>query len=129
LIQQARTYIYTTALPPALAEALVESLQVMHEESWRRQHLVELVSYFRTQAEALNLPLLPSALTPIQPIILGTATAVMAAAARLRERGYFVVPIRPPTVPEGTARLRITLSAQHTERQVDEFVIALSEAL
>ena len=126
LIQTARSYIYTTALPPALAEAARASLIVAEEEAWRRQHLNELITYFRLAAG--NLPLMPS-ITPIQPIILGSSEKALAASSALYERKIIVTAIRPPTVPQGTARLRITLSASHDKHQVDELIEALNEVL
>ena len=125
LVQRARTYIYTTAPPPALAAATRSALAVARRETWRRAHLAELVARFRTGAERLGLPLMASA-TPIQPLLVGDAARAMTLGARLLEAGYWVTPIRPPTVPAGTARLRITLCAMHTPAQVDDLLEALS---
>ena len=125
LVQEARPYIYTTALPPAVAEATRESLRIVQEEPWRRRHLQQLVRRFREGAGALGLQLHDSA-TPIQPVILGSAEQALQASGQLRERGILVTPIRPPTVPENTARLRITFSAAHTEAQVDRLLDALA---
>ncbi|MEW6330530.1 MAG: 8-amino-7-oxononanoate synthase [Pseudomonadota bacterium] len=125
LIQRARTYIYTTALPPAVAEAVRASLRIVREEGWRRERLRALVARFRAGAERLGLRLLPSP-TPIQPVVLGTAEAALAASRRLRERGILVPAIRPPTVPEGSARLRLTFSAAHEEAHVDRLLEALA---
>ncbi|MFO7563134.1 MAG: aminotransferase class I/II-fold pyridoxal phosphate-dependent enzyme [Enhygromyxa sp.] len=126
LIQQARSYIYTTALPPAVAEATRESLRIIREEGWRREHLQSLVARFRAGAERLGLDLIPSS-TPIQPLLVGGAGPALAISEALRERGVLVGAIRPPTVPEGTARLRITLSAAHSEAHVDRLLEALGE--
>lgn len=126
LIQKARTYIYTTALPPAMAAATLASLNLVQTESWRREHLVALIQRFRAGAERLGLSLMPS-VTPIQPLVLGSDEAAVRASAALWEAGFQVSAIRPPTVPEGTARLRITLSAAHTEQQIDDLLNALSE--
>ncbi|MHB8536268.1 MAG: aminotransferase class I/II-fold pyridoxal phosphate-dependent enzyme, partial [Sulfuricaulis sp.] len=125
LIQRARTYIYTTALPPATAEAVRASLLLVREEGWRREHLCTLVAQFRAGAHKLGLPLSASP-TPIQPLILGTAAAALAASERLRRLGILVPAIRPPTVPEASARLRITFSAAHTAAHVDRLLDALS---
>jgi len=125
LIQQARTYIYTTALPPAVAEAVRASLRIAREEGWRRERLNGLVRRFRDGAERLGLHLMPSP-TPIQPVVLGTAGAAMQASRRLREQGILVPAIRPPTVPEGSARLRITFSTAHEEKHVDRLLDAFS---
>jgi 8-amino-7-oxononanoate synthase len=128
LIQRARTYIYTTALPPAVAEAARASLRIVRAEPWRREHLQALVTRFRTGVKKLGYPLTAS-LTPIQPLILGEARAALVASRHLRARGILVPAIRPPTVPEGSARLRITFSAAHEETHVDRLLTALEEAL
>lgn len=125
LIQRARTYIYTTALPPAVAEAARAGLRIVRNESWRREHLEALVAQFRTGAQQLGYALTSSA-TPIQPLILGNTPAALAASRRLRERGILIPAIRPPTVPEGSARLRITFSAAHTTAHVNRLLEALA---
>jgi 8-amino-7-oxononanoate synthase len=124
LIQSARSYIYTTALPPALAETTRESLRIAQEEGWRRQHLQELIAYFRATAIKQYIPITDS-LTPIQPIILGDSETALKVSAALYEQGIIVTAIRPPTVPQGTARLRITLSALHDKSQIDQLIEAL----
>lgn len=125
LIQRARTYIYTTALPPPVAEAARAALRLAREESWRREQLARLVPRFRTGA--LNLGLrLPDSSTPIQPIVLGSNENVVRAGEALLAAGFMVGVIRPPTVPAGTARLRITLTAAHSEAQVDQLLEALA---
>ena len=125
LIQRARTYIYTTALPPAVAEAVRTSLKLVREEGWRRERLRALVTRFRDGARNLGLTLTDSP-TPIQPLVLGSAPAALAASRQLRTRGILVTAIRPPTVPEGAARLRITFSATHEDSHVDRLLEALS---
>ncbi len=125
LIQRARTYIYTTALPPAVAEAARTSLKIVQEEPWRRTHLQALVARFRHGAQALGLTLMDS-VTPIQPLMLGSAAAALDASRQLREAGILAPAIRPPTVPDGSARLRITFSAAHTESQVDRLLDVLA---
>jgi 8-amino-7-oxononanoate synthase len=125
LVQQARTYIYTTALPPAVAGASLESLRVLQEESWRREHLARLISQFRRGAGELGLPLLASA-SAIQPLLVGDAATALDLSERLRQRGLLIGAIRPPTVPAGTSRLRITLSAAHTRAQVDQLLEQLA---
>lgn len=127
LIQRARTYIYTTALPPAVAEAARASLRIVRAEPWRREHLQALVARFRTGVKKLGYRLTAS-LTPIQPLILGAAHAALDASRRLRARGILVPAIRPPTVPEGSARLRVTFSAAHEATHVDRLLAALEEA-
>jgi 8-amino-7-oxononanoate synthase len=125
LIQRARTYIYTTALPPAVAEAVRASLKIVRAEGWRRERLRALVAQFRAGAAQLGLTLAPSA-TPIQPVLLGAAATALAASRHLRARGILVPAIRPPTVPEGSARLRITFSAAHESSHVDRLLDALA---
>ena len=121
LIQSARNYIYTTAMPPALAAATLVSLQLLEEESWRRDHLAALIQRFRIGAEQLGLPLLDSR-SAIQPVMVGDAGRALELSRRLREHGLLIGAIRPPTVPGGTSRLRITLSAAHSEQQVDRLL-------
>jgi len=125
LIQQARTYIYTTALPPAVAEATRAALSLVVGESWRREHLRALIGRFRGGASQLGLRL-GSSETPIQPLVLGEADAALAASRALRSRGIWVPAIRPPTVPAGSARLRISFSAAHTFEHVDRLLEALA---
>ncbi|WP_236201334.1 8-amino-7-oxononanoate synthase [Pseudomonas pseudonitroreducens] len=127
LIQFARPYIYTTSQPPAVACATLKSLELLRAEGWRRDHLNALIARFRTGAEAIGLRLMDSP-TPIQPILIGGSAQAMALSAELRQRGILVGAIRPPTVPAGTARLRVTLSASHSEAQVDRLLVALAES-
>ncbi|MDF9392809.1 MULTISPECIES: 8-amino-7-oxononanoate synthase [Methylococcus] len=127
LIQRARTYVYTTALPPAVAEATRVSLRVVREEPERRARLHCNVRRFRAGAASLGFELgdLPG---PIQPLVIGANADALEASRRLGERGFLVSAIRPPTVPAGTARLRITLSAAHSDEQIDGLLEALAEA-
>ena len=124
LIQSARSYIYTTAPPPAIAEATRESLRIAAAESWRRERLASLIARFRQGAVQLGLPLMASE-TPIQPVVAGDAAKALAWSQALERSGILVTAIRPPTVPEGSARLRITLSALHEDDQVDRLLDAL----
>lgn len=126
LIQQARTYIYTTAPPPALACATLAALVRVRADAWRRERLQRLVARFRAGAAQLGLRLADSA-TPIQPLLVGAAAAALDLSADLRARDILVTAIRPPTVPAGTARLRITFSAAHTEEHVDRLLDALDQ--
>lgn len=128
LVQRARNYVYSTALPPALAAATRAALDIAQAEGWRREALAGLVERFRDGAASRDIRLLPSA-TPIQPVVLGTAGRTMRVAAMLEDRGYLVGAIRPPTVPEGTARLRITLGAGHEPADVDGLLDALGDTL
>ncbi|SFS16412.1 8-amino-7-oxononanoate synthase [Dyella sp. OK004] len=125
LLQSARTYIYTTAMPPALAAAALTAVRVAREEDWRREKLTSLIARFREGAEQLGLPLMPSP-TAIQPLLLGEAQTALDGAQALEAQGFLVGAIRPPTVPQGKARLRITLSAAHEEEHVDRLLEALS---
>jgi 8-amino-7-oxononanoate synthase len=128
LIQQARTFIYTTALPSAVAVATSASLQIIKTEHWRREKLGALIAQFRDGANELGLSLLPSQ-TPIQPVLMSSETRALDVARRLEAQGVLVVAIRPPTVPPGTARLRITLTANHTEADISQLLNALKQAV
>ena len=128
LIQTARTYIYTTAQPPAIAAATLASLKLVQTESWRREHLSDLIKQFRAGAAQLNLTLMESQ-TPIQPIMVGDSGAALAMARQLEQQGILVTAIRPPTVPANTARLRVTLSAAHTKEDVERLLAALQTTL
>ncbi|HUA25113.1 MAG TPA: 8-amino-7-oxononanoate synthase [Steroidobacteraceae bacterium] len=125
LIQRARSYVYTTALPQPVAAATRAALRIAREESWRRERVLALTARFRAAARQAGVPLADSA-TPIQPIPMGGSQAALAAQHALREAGFRVVAIRSPTVPAGAERLRITLTAGHEESQVDALVEALS---
>ncbi len=126
LLQRARTYIYTTAAPAMLAAAVEASLRLIREDEWRRERLRKLIAVLRRELQESESALGPSE-TPIQPLVLGGNSAAVRASAALRERGILVPAIRPPTVPEGTARLRISLSAAHDERDVLRLAAALLE--
>jgi len=125
LIQHARTYIYTTAPPPAVAAAARRALQIVQDESGRRDHLAALIKRFRDGASSLGLRLMPSA-SPIQPLLVGDPGQALAASQWLYERGFWIAAIRPPTVPVGSSRLRVTLSAAHRTGDVDDLLEALS---
>ncbi len=127
LVQRARTYIYTTALPQPVAAATRAALRLVVAEGWRREALAQRVAQFRGRAGVRGLPLLDSP-TAIQPVIFGAEAATLAASEALRAAGFWVGAIRPPTVPAGTARLRITLSAAHRDSDVEALVDALARA-
>ena len=127
LIQTARTWIYTTAQPPAVAAATLASLQLVQTEPWRREHLQALIQQFRQGATHLGVPLMPSS-TAIQPIMVGSSAKALELSRKLEERGILVTAIRPPTVPVDTARLRVTLSAAHTREDVERLLDALSNS-
>jgi 8-amino-7-oxononanoate synthase len=127
LIQKARPYLYTTALPPPVAAASRAALAIVRGESWRRARLQALVRRFRAAAQGFGVSLLEST-TPIQPVLLGSPVAALSAQRALAAAGYWVVAIRPPTVPAGSARLRVTLSAAHSEAQVEALAQELGRA-
>ena len=128
LIQFSRSYIYTTAMPPAIAAATLASLKILRQETWRREKLTSLIAQFRRGAEQIGVPLMDSS-TPIQPVLINDDQKVMQVSAALREQGFLVGAIRPPTVPAGSGRLRITFSADHSEEQVEQLLSALEKSL
>jgi 8-amino-7-oxononanoate synthase len=128
LVQNARPFIYATAMPPALAAAARAAVDVVRFESWRRDRLARLIVHFRSAARERGLALMPSR-TPIQPLVIGASDAALALAAKLEEAGFYAPAIRPPTVPEGKARLRIALTALHTESDLERLVDAIAGAL
>ncbi len=128
LIQKARTYMFTTAMPPALAEASRASLRVIQQEPWRRDKLQSLIHYFRNAAKQLSLPLMDSQ-TAIQPLLIGEAKAALTCSEILQQHGFWIQAIRPPTVPQGQSRLRITISSEHKFEQLDALLDALSKSL
>lgn len=123
----ARPYIYTTAMPPAISAATLASLNIIKSEPERRDHLNQLIQYFRKEAKAIHLNLMDSD-TAIQPILIGEADVALAMSEYLKQQGLLVTAIRPPTVPSGTARLRVTLSAEHTVDDIDRLIEALAVA-
>ncbi|MHC1480756.1 8-amino-7-oxononanoate synthase [Frateuria aurantia] len=128
LAQFARSHVYSTAPPPAVAEATLAAVALARSDGARRERLAELIRYFRRSASQLGLPLMPSQ-TPIQPLLLGDAGRAAVASQSLAEAGLLVTAIRPPTVPKQQARLRITLSAAHTMTQIDQLLDALDRLL
>jgi 8-amino-7-oxononanoate synthase len=124
LIQQARPYIYTTASPPAISAATLCSLDLVEKESWRRSKLDELIEYLRRALSQMDFELMHSN-TPIQPVIIGDNHRAIKLSNGLLEQGILVSAIRPPTVPPGSARLRITLSATHDKTDIDRLLGAL----
>lgn len=127
LIQSAHSYIYTTATPPLLAQALLTSLHVIENEEWRRDTLQRHIAQLKQGVQSLPWPLLPS-VTPIQPLLIGDSKEAVRVSERLRERGILVPAIRPPTVPQGTARLRISLSAAHRPEDIQQLIEALHQS-
>lgn len=126
LIQRSRNYIFTTAMPSALAVATLESLAVAQAEPGRREHLAALIARFRSGTRESGLKLMPSA-SPIQPVVVGDPGRTLALSRALAERGFLIGAIRPPTVPEGTSRLRVTLTAAHQASDVDRLIESLNE--
>ncbi len=139
LIQKARTYIFTTALPAVVAEATRASLKRVIADDWRRAHLKHLALRFRTGAEQLGFELVNPVsansddkfdmLSAIQPIVIGDSQRTVEISEHLLKAGFLVSAIRPPTVPKGSARLRVTFSALHQETQVDQLLDALNTAI
>jgi 8-amino-7-oxononanoate synthase len=128
LVQFARTYIYTTAMPPALAATASAAVDIARFEGWRRDRLQCLIAHFRHGAVERGIALLPSS-TPIQPVCIGASAAALAASRNLEAAGFYVPAIRPPTVPANSARLRVTLSAAHAESDVEHLLNALARAI
>jgi 8-amino-7-oxononanoate synthase len=128
LVQFCRPYVYSTALPPAVAAATRASLEVIQREPARRAHLLALIERFRLGARERGIPVMDSR-TPIQPVLAGSEERVLGLADLLAAKGFWVGAIRPPTVPAGSSRLRISLSADHSAGQVDELVAALEWAM
>ena len=126
LIQYARSYIYTTAMPPFLSYTLLKSLVLIEQEEWRRRKLIQLIKCFKSELRSLHWNLLPSD-TPIQPIIIGGNSEVMRISSALQEKGILIPAIRPPTVPKESARLRISLSAAHTTKDIKKLAAILRE--
>jgi 8-amino-7-oxononanoate synthase len=128
IVNEGRTYLFTTAMSPAITEAAREALKRVRADDWRRSSLDERIAQFRSGAQALGLPVMNSD-TPIQPLMAGEADNALRISQALLGRGFLVTAIRPPTVPAGSSRLRITLSAGHDAGQVGQLLEALSECM
>jgi 8-amino-7-oxononanoate synthase len=128
LIQRARTYIYTTAAPAAVMAATRESLKLMQVDTWRREKLAGLNKQFRLGASQLGFDV-PDSSSAIQPIIIGDSAKALSVSQQLAAQGFMVSAIREPTVPSGSARLRVTLTAAHTDTQVDALLSALDSII
>ena len=126
LIQFSRTYIYTTAIPPAVAAATRESLKLIEQEDFRREQLKKNIAYFKSGCQALDLSLMKSD-TPIQPILMSSESCALTYADKLSNEGIWITAIRPPTVPKGTSRLRVTLTAEHSSAHIDRLLTALAK--
>jgi 8-amino-7-oxononanoate synthase len=127
LMQTARTFIYTTAMPPSIAAATQISLKIIAKDTWRREKLIALINLFKQGAKELGITLMPSD-TPIQPIMLGSTELALKVSQDLSDQGILVTAIRPPTVPDGFSRLRVTFSANHTEQNVQQLLNGLEKA-
>jgi len=128
LVQFARAHVYTTALPPALAAAASAAVDIARFEGWRRAKLARLIAHFRHGAAERGIDLMASS-TPIQPVLIGASKAALDATLALEGEGFFVPAIRPPTVAQGKARLRVVLSARHEEQDVERLLNALARAV
>jgi 8-amino-7-oxononanoate synthase len=128
LTSRARSLLYTTAQPPALAVAAHAAVDVVEHADDRRRALTENIALFKRLAASAGVPLIDSD-TAIQPVPIGPADRTMEVSRRLWDEGLFVQGIRPPTVPEGTSRLRVTLTAAHEPNQIERLVAALGDAL
>ncbi|HQL41025.1 MAG TPA: aminotransferase class I/II-fold pyridoxal phosphate-dependent enzyme, partial [Candidatus Omnitrophota bacterium] len=121
LINKARSFIYTTAIPPAIAAASIEAINIVEREPERRAQLKENAKYLRQGLKNLGFDTMGST-TPIIPVLLRNASIATELAKKLLARGIFVQGIRPPTVPEGTARLRVTVMATHTKEDIAQAI-------
>jgi 8-amino-7-oxononanoate synthase len=128
LVQFARAHIYTTAMPPALAAAASAAVDIARFEDWRRDKLRRLIAHFCHGARERGIAVLESR-TPIQPVVVGASKAALVAMQSLQAQGFFVPAIRPPTVAQGKARLRVVLSARHEEADVEQLLNALARAI
>ncbi|MEC9375598.1 MAG: 8-amino-7-oxononanoate synthase [Pseudomonadota bacterium] len=126
IIQNARTYIYSTALPASIAVATIESLKIVTTETWRREKLQELIRQFREGAKRIGFDLIDSS-TPIQPIMIGDSKTASKLSESLEKNGIFASAIRPPTVPKDSARIRITLTAAHTDKDLQHLLNTLEQ--
>jgi 8-amino-7-oxononanoate synthase len=128
LVNHARTAIYSTALPPAAAAAAMEALAIAQREPWRRERVVELANRLRKSLSRLGLDI-PAGVSPIVPVIVGESANALNCAAKLRDRGFLVAAVRPPTVPRGSARVRISVTAAHSDADVDGLAAAIGDCL
>ncbi|WP_029788748.1 aminotransferase class I/II-fold pyridoxal phosphate-dependent enzyme, partial [Vibrio harveyi] len=127
LTQFARHHVYSTAIPPAQAYALTHAVSMIQEQSWRREKLTELGKVYRDNLSDLDG--FVETQTSIKPFLIGESDLALQVAGACRQNGIWVTAIRPPTVPKGTSRLRITLTANHTNEQVKTLSMALKQAL
>jgi len=127
ILQFARTYRYTTALPPAITVATLKSLEIMEKEEWRIEQLNKLINFFILQSHHRNLPLISDEITPIKSFLIGDNSLTLKIQKILLENGFYVSCIRPPTVPQNTARIRVTLNSNHHEQQIIDLLDLMAE--
>ena len=128
LVQRARTFVFSTAPPPAVTGAIAESLRIVAAEPGRRARVIALARLARERLAAAGIDV-PAGDSPIVPIVIGDSHRAAAVAARLQARGFDIRAIRPPTVPDGSARLRLSVNARLEDATIVEFVAALSAVL
>ena len=126
LIQFSRSYIYTTAMPPAVAQAMLGNLE-RAKDNKLREALTDRIEQFRSGAKARGLPLMASE-SPVQPLLTGASDRALRISDRLKNQGIWISAIRPPTVPQGEARLRVTLTAAHTTEDIETLLTSLESA-
>lgn len=129
ILQFARSYRYATALPPAVCAGLLAALTIVKEEVWRKQKLIDIIHYFNTQASERGFKIRSSDITPIRSIMISDNAKVMALQQIMLANGLYIAAIRPPTVPEHSARVRVSLNCLHTQQQVDHLLDVISEYL
>ncbi len=127
LMQFGRTYIYTTALPPALVHATITALQIIKNAHWRREKLAKLIQFFIKSAQQRNISIRSECAIPIQSIMIKSSAKVLALQKLLYNKGFLVSAIRPPTVPVNTSRIRISLNYEHTENQITDLLDLIAE--
>ena len=127
LIISSRPYIYTTAIAPAICVATLKSLDLI-KQGEQKAKLLANIDFFRNFSQAIGLPISPSN-SAIQPLIIGDSEKALKISQKLFDQGFYVSAIRAPTVPKGTERLRITLSANHTQNQIEQLLVQIKNAL
>ncbi len=129
ILQFARTYMYSTALPPAMVVATLAALKIIQQENWRREKLQHLIQYFIQQASLRQLRLVAHDLTPIKTILVGDNRKTLMLQEKLKQRGFFISCIRPPTVPKGSTRIRISLTCEHSEENIQQLLDLIRDHL
>lgn len=129
ILQSCRSYRYSTAISPAICIGVLEGLEIMHHERWRLERLKELIHHFNTSALDADLPLLSKDATPIRSILIGDTHKAIAISKHLKNKGIYAPALRPPTVPENTSRIRISLTSAHQICDIDRFIAVMKEAI